>query len=59
MAVMEGIFVLALAAIVNGLLPTSAAWQTPSLQSPHELFGSPAPPAVLPRPARPGVEVNR
>jgi hypothetical protein len=59
MAVMEGIFVLAFAAMLNGLLQTGAEWTASSLQSPHEYFGNPTAPAVLPRPARPGAERSR
>jgi hypothetical protein len=55
MAIMEGIFVLAFAAILSSLLPTGTQWSVPSLKSPHEILGSPNAPAVLPRPARPGV----
>jgi hypothetical protein len=59
MAVMEGILVLAFAAILNGLLQFGADWTATSLQSPQEYFGSPTAPAVLPRPARPGAETAR
>jgi hypothetical protein len=59
MAVTEGILVLAFAAILNGLLQIGADWTATSLQLPHENFGSPTAPAVLPRPARPGVETVR
>jgi hypothetical protein len=58
MAVTAGILLFALTGILNGLLPVSTAWTTPSLQSPFENFGSPTTPAVLPRPARPGAETN-
>lgn len=59
MAVTEGILLVALSAILGGLVPTSAQWSAPSLTSPFENFGGPITPAVLPRPARPGAETKQ
>lgn len=61
MAVAEGILIAAVSVILSGLLPTGMFAETsaPSVQSPREQLRNPLPPAVRPKPARPGVTLER
>jgi hypothetical protein len=56
MAVTEGLLVLVLATILNGILPSGMFAESASPQSPSPaVIKNPLSPSVMPRPARPGV----